>query len=88
MIRLTPFIRDRNAHASENYLQPFHGLGCQARPFDLVSLSSQFVLPVWQLSGAYEVSVVAGQPILTFEFILDSQIVKFEGEVRLNLVSS
>lgn len=32
----------------------------------MVSLSSQFVLPVWQLSGAYEVSVVPGQ-ILSFE---------------------
>lgn len=32
----------------------------------MVSLSSQFVLPVWQLSGAYEVSVVPGQ-VLSFE---------------------
>lgn len=62
------FIRDRNAqaHASESYLLTFHGLGCQARPFDLVSLSSKFVLPVWQLSGAYEVSVVPGQ-VFRFE---------------------
>ena len=32
----------------------------------MVFLSSQFVLPVWQLSGAYEVSVVPGQ-VLSFE---------------------
>ncbi|XP_058076438.1 receptor-like protein EIX1 [Magnolia sinica] len=41
-------------------------LGCQARPFDSVSLLSQFVLAIWQLSGAYEVLVVPGQ-VLSFE---------------------
>lgn len=49
---------------SESYLLTFHELDCQAR--DLVSLLSQFILPIWQLFGTYEVSIVSGQ-VLSFE---------------------